>query len=166
MNSSIQVDSMSSKEGREHILSLVNNYIRISEEQIKTGFKKLSKEAEEYILAHDWHGREKSLETAVKKAYILSEGEFLTLEDFDLNRRFLKSIGIGKFVEEKLKGFMKNIKNLESFNLYETVIPEVERALIVMVMNETRWNQTKAARLLGINRNTLRDKIKKLKIKK
>jgi DNA-binding protein Fis len=128
--------------------------------------KELSREAEEYILASDWQGREKVLETAVKKACMLSEGERLTVEDFDLNQRFIKSIGIGRFVEEKLKGFMKNIKNFETFNLYETVIPEVEKALIVMVMKETKWNQTKAARLLGINRNTLRDKIKKLKIKK
>ena len=73
-------------------------------------------------------------------------------------------MGIGKFIEEKLKGFMRNIKNLEKFNLYETVIPEVEKALITMVLKETRGNQIKAAKLLGINRNTLRDKIKKLKI--
>ncbi len=61
---------------------------------------------------------------------------------------------------------MRNIKNLEKFNLYETVIPEVERSLILLVMKETKWNQAKASKLLGINRNTLRDKIKKLKIKK
>jgi len=59
---------------------------------------------------------------------------------------------------------MRNIKNLENFNLYGAVIPEVEKALILMVMKETKGNQTKAAKLLGINRNTLRDRIKKLKI--
>ena len=60
---------------------------------------------------------------------------------------------------------MRNIRKLESFNLYDTVIPEVEKALISMVMKETRGNQLRAAKLLGINRNTLRSKIKKLKIK-
>jgi DNA-binding protein Fis len=44
------------------------------------------------------------------------------------------------------------------------VIPEVERALILMVMKETKDNQIKAAKLLGINRNTLRSKIRKLGI--
>ena len=60
---------------------------------------------------------------------------------------------------------MKNIKNFEKFNLYGTVMPEVEKALILMVIKETNGNQSKAAKLLGINRNTLRDRIKKLKIK-
>jgi DNA-binding protein Fis len=45
------------------------------------------------------------------------------------------------------------------------VIPEVERALILMVMKETQGNQIKTAKLLGINRNTLRSKIRKLGIK-
>ncbi|UCF87765.1 MAG: hypothetical protein JSV71_04715 [Nitrospiraceae bacterium] len=60
---------------------------------------------------------------------------------------------------------MRNIKNLEKFNLYDTVIPEVEKSLILMVMRETRGNQIRAAKLLGINRNTLRSKIKKYRIK-
>ena len=67
-------------------------------------------------------------------------------------------------METRLKGFMRNIKRFEKFNLYEMVIPEVERALILMVMKETKDNQIKAAKLLGINRNTLRSKIRKLGI--
>lgn len=159
-----QVKTTPQKEVYEDILSLAKHYIKEAEEQINTGPKELSKEAEEYILSCDWHGNEKELEIAIKKACILSEGQVLHREDFDLRRRQVKSIG--KVIEERLKGFMRNIKRFEKFNLYETVIPEVERALILMVMKETKWNQTKASKLLGINRNTLRSKIKKLKIKK
>ena len=158
------VKPTASGERREDILSLARHFVKITDEQVHTGPKELSREAEEYLLANDWQGREKELETAVKKACILSEGQVLQKEDFDLGHRQVRSIG--KFIEERLKGFMRNIKSLERFNLYETVIPEVERALILMVMKETKGNQIKAAKLLGINRNTLRDKIKKLKIKK
>ena len=162
----IEVEPPPSQEGREYILAQVKHYIEVAEEQVQTGLKELSKDAEEYLLAHDWQGREQTLENTVKKACILSDGQMLKLEDFDIKDRPIKSIGIGKFVEVKLQGYMRNIKNFEKFNLYETVIPEVEKALILMVMKETKWNQTKAANLLGINRNTLRDKIKKLKISK
>jgi len=150
------------KDRKEVIISLANHFIRMSEEHLGTGNKKISKEAEEYLLTYDWPGEEKELELAVKKACILSEGSVLLPEDFDLKQRQPKSVG--KFVETRLKGFMQNIKRLEKFNLYDMVIPEVEKSLIVMVLKETGGNQIKAASLLGINRNTLRSKIKKLKI--
>jgi DNA-binding NtrC family response regulator len=148
---------------KETILSLAANFIKLAAEQLGTGNKKISKEAEEYLLTYDWPGDEKELEIAVRKACILSEGPVLQAEDFDLTQRQPKSIG--KFVEVRLKGFMQNIKRLEKFNLYDMVIPEVEKSLIVMVLKETNGNQIKAAKLLGINRNTLRSKISKLKIK-
>ena len=160
-----QTKSSFSEGGRADIISLTKHYIKVAEEQINTGPKELSKEAEEYLLTHDWDGNEKEFENVVKKACILSEELILRVEDFDLKLRQTKPIGIGKFIEEKLKGFMRNIRDFEKFNLYETVIPEVEKTLILMVMKETKGNQTKAARLLGINRNTLRKKIQNLKIK-
>ena len=151
------------KERKEEILPLAGQYIKLSSEQMGTESKGLSKDTEEYLMAYDWPGNEKELETAVKKACILSEGPALEIEDFDLKHRQARSIG--KFVESKLKGFMRNIKRFEEFNLYDMVIPEVEKSLIMMVLNETKGNQIKAAQLLGINRNTLRSKIKKLGIK-
>lgn len=162
-NDNTQVGTLPLKALRKDVLSLVRDFIKVAEEQIKTGPRELSQETEEYLLNYDWHGREEELENAVKRACILSDGKVLQIGDFDLRHRQIKSIG--RFIEEKLKGFMKNIKNFEKFNLYGTVMPEVEKALILMVMKETKGNQLKAAKLLGINRNTLRDRIKKLKIK-
>lgn len=159
-----QQESSPLKEGREDIISLAEYFIKIAKEQISSGHTGLSKEVEEHLLSHDWRGSEKELEDAIRKACISSDNQSFKIEDFDLKHGQIKSIGIGRFIEEKLKGFMRNIKNLEKFNLYETVIPQVEKALILMVMKETGGNQTKTAKLLGINRNTLRDKIKKLKI--
>lgn len=152
------------KKDTEDILTLVRQYIKKADEELDTGHKELSRDAIGYLLSCEWKDNEKELKKAVKRACILSEGHILREEDFKSGYRETRSMGIGMFIEEKLRGFMKNIKNFERFNLYETVIPEVEKALITMVMKETEGNQIKAARLLGINRNTLRNKIKKLKI--
>ena len=154
---------MDLKERKEEILALVKQYIKLAEKQIGTEVKDISKDAEEYLLTYDWPGNEKELELAVKRACVLSEGPLIRVEDFDLKHRQARSIG--KFVESRLKGFMRNIKRFEKFNLYEMVIPEVEKSLILMVLKETKGNQIRAARLLGINRNTLRSKINKLGIK-
>jgi len=151
------------KERIEEIIPLARKFIKLAEEQAATGPRELSMEAEDYLLSYQWPGNEKELELAVKRACILSDGPFLQPEDFDLKQRQAKSVG--RFVEARLKGFMRNIKQFESFNLYGMVIPEVEKSLIEMVLRETKGNQIRASKILGINRNTLRSKIKKLSIK-
>jgi len=153
------------KEDDKGILMLVRQYIKKAEEQLGTETKELSEDAIEYLLSFNWKGKEEELERAVKRACILSEGPLLRTEDFKPKSKEIGSMSIGMFIEERLQGFMKNIKNFERFNLYKTVIPEVEKALITMVMKETGKNQVKAAKLLGINRNTLHKKIQNLKIK-
>ena len=153
---------ISLKDRKDEILLLASHFIKLAQEQLNTEYKELSKEPGDYLLTYDWPGGEKELETVIKRACILSDGTVLQIEDFDIKQRQAKSIG--KFVEAKLKGFLRNIKRFEKFNLYDMVIPEVERSLILMILKETNGNQIKAAKLLGINRNTLRSKIKKLKI--
>ena len=48
--------------------------------------------------------------------------------------------------------------------LYRTVLDAIEKPLIEYVLERTEGNQLKASRILGINRNTMRAKIKKLGI--
>lgn len=167
MNSNISADNPETKplpltERKNEIIPLAKRYIKAAASEIRTEDKTLSKEAEKYLLGYDWPGDEKELEITIKRACILSDNPELQLKDFDSSQRQIKSIG--KFMEEKLSGFMQSIKRFDSFNLYNMVIPEVEKSLIMMVLKETRGNQFKAAKLLGINRNTLRSKIKKLGI--
>lgn len=45
-------------------------------------------------------------------------------------------------------------------NLYELVLAEVEAPLLEVVLRQTRGNQTKAAKMLGLSRGTLRKKLK------
>ncbi|MDI6889764.1 MAG: helix-turn-helix domain-containing protein [Thermodesulfovibrionales bacterium] len=75
------------------------------------------------------------------------------------------SCSINEFLEEKLKRYLKELTKLEKSNLYKAVLSEVERSLITIVLKETEGNQLKTAKTLGINRNTLRTKIKEYKIR-
>jgi DNA-binding protein Fis len=86
------------------------------------------------------------------------------MEKKELLKEALNSCSVYDFLEEKLKRYLKKLAKLERPNLYETVISEVEKSLISIVLKETDGNQLKAARALGINRNTLRVKIKEYKI--
>ena len=48
--------------------------------------------------------------------------------------------------------------------IYEMVITTVEKPLLLYIMNKTEGNQSKAAKMLGLNRNTLRKKLKQFNL--
>ena len=62
------------------------------------------------------------------------------------------------------KYFKAHDQRLPPDGLYNRILKEVERPLISLTLNATRGNQLKAAQLLGLNRNTLRKKLKNLDI--
>jgi len=67
-------------------------------------------------------------------------------------------------VADKIREFVRKMANAEQTGLYHLLLAEFERPLIRITLEETRGNQVAAARLLGINRNTLRKKIGELGI--
>jgi two-component system nitrogen regulation response regulator GlnG len=70
-----------------------------------------------------------------------------------------------KTVEAHLKRYFEAHETLPPPGLYHRCMPLVERPLIETTLRAVGGNQIKAARILGINRNTLRKKISELKIK-
>lgn len=74
-----------------------------------------------------------------------------------------ESSGLSASVEKHLRHyFAAHEKHKPSAGLYDLVLQEVERPLLEIVLSECRGNQLKAAALLGLNRNTLRKKIRLL----
>ncbi len=59
-----------------------------------------------------------------------------------------------------LENYFSHLDGHEAFDVYDMVLAEVEAPLLEAVMKYTRKNQTKAATLLGLNRGTLRKKLK------
>ena len=73
--------------------------------------------------------------------------------------------GLAGAVERHISGYFAAHKGgLPAAGLYDRVLREVERPLIVLTLGATRGNQIRAAHLLGLNRNTLRKKIRELDI--
>lgn len=151
------------RERREDILALAKHFLKDAEKRFETGKKELSREAKDLLIKYTWPGNVRELENAIKRACVLSNGTII--EKRDLLLEDASSGSIKEFLEEKLKRYLKEMTEMENCNLYETVVSEVEKALIKIVLNETGDNQLRAAKTLGINRNTLRAKIKEYKIK-
>ena len=68
---------------------------------------------------------------------------------------------IGKTVEKSLDEYFRKLDGEQPHGIYDMVIANVERTLIASVMARTNGNQTQAADMLGMNRNTLRTKLTK-----
>lgn len=64
-------------------------------------------------------------------------------------------------VKRAVTNFFSQLDGQEASEVYEMVLCEVERPLLDIIMQHTRGNQTRAANMLGINRGTLRKKLKK-----
>ena len=64
------------------------------------------------------------------------------------------------FVRQSIEQYFNALNGEQPGDVYEMVIKEVERPLLEVVMREVNGNQSQAARILGINRNTLRKKLK------
>jgi Fis family transcriptional regulator, factor for inversion stimulation protein len=84
------------------------------------------------------------------------------------NGRDLKVNGRGvplrSQAEEALQSYFETLSGHKPARLYELVIREVEEPLFKVVMGHVRGNQSRAATILGINRGTLRKKLKEFGI--
>lgn len=151
------------RERKEDILPLVCYCMDETARKFDTVQKELTKDARDYLLKYEWPGNMRELENMIRKATILSQGP--VVEKKDLLMTDIGSCSIKEFLEEKLKRYLTEMMKLETCNLHGTILAEVERSVIAIVLQETKGNQLKAAKTLGINRNTLRSKIKEYKIR-
>jgi two-component system, NtrC family, nitrogen regulation response regulator GlnG len=160
----VQIPLPPLRDRKEDIPLLIKSFLGETAEKLETGVKDLSKEAKAALLKYDWPGNVRELENVIMRACVLSTGAVIEKKDLLIDEG--SSCSIKEFLEEKLKRYLKDMTKVTNFNLYDTVLSEVEKALISIVLNETNGNQLKTARVLGINRNTLRAKIKEYKIKR
>jgi len=71
-----------------------------------------------------------------------------------------KSAPLCECVTETLIQYFNDLNGERPTELYSFVIAEIERPLLSVVMHKSDSNQSRAAQMLGINRNTLRKKLK------
>ena len=67
---------------------------------------------------------------------------------------------ISACIKKSMDEYFKDLDGEKPCSIYEMVIASVEKPLLETIMKHAQGNQTRAAELLGLNRNTLRKKIK------
>lgn len=145
-------------ERKQDIVPIANMLLQEISSFLSLPLKELSKEAKEAIIEHSWPNNFYQLKQCLTKAYINSRHKKISAKDIfgEFNDKF----SIKNFLESKIGNFLGDFCKIENSNLYDTVVQEVEKALFSLVLAETGNNQLKAAKILGINRNTLSKKLK------
>ena len=125
--------------------------------------------------AHTWPGNVRELENLVRRLAALNREDVLSeamvaaeLASFAPPPALDGAADprqLAEMVERYLADYFGGYgKSLPPPNLYDRILHEIERPLLLAALTATRGNQIKAADLLGLNRNTLRKKIRDLDI--
>jgi two-component system nitrogen regulation response regulator GlnG len=163
------------RERSEDIGDLVRHFLRQAARE-GLGQKSIETAAIDRLKAHPWPGNVRELENFVRRLVALYPQELLTrpiveqeLAEASPPRAAEKSTepkDLSEVVERYLAGYFATFgKELPPPGLYDRVIREVEQPLLSAALAATRGNQIRAAELLGLNRNTLRSRIKALDIR-
>jgi two-component system nitrogen regulation response regulator GlnG len=134
--------------------------------------KTLDHAAMERLKAHRWPGNVRELENLVRRLAALYSDEVIgvdaieaELADTSPPETDREDDGLGPSVERHLRAYFgAHGQALPAPGLFDRVMREVERPLISLTLDATRGNQIRAAEVLGVNRNTLRKKIRDLHI--
>lgn len=157
----------------DDISDLAHHFLRKAEEQGLPA-KRFEADAIKRMQNYQWPGNVRELENFVQRITALHPEENITRACVEEELMSTNSPGEPLITEEKsLPDYVANhLQNyfstfgadLPPVGLYDRVIKEVEKPLILAALAATNGNQIKASELLGINRNTLRKKIRELEI--
>src|SRR5258708_4628147 len=167
------------RERLDDIPELANHYLRAATaDGLPT--KVLSPQAMARLKQHRWPGNVRELVNLVRRLSALYSEEVIGVETIEAELADAISAveqgpaagdaaagdaSLGDAVDRHLQAlFSAHGDRLPPDGMYDRVISEVERPLLSLVLGATRGNQLRAARLLGLNRNTLRKKIKDLDV--
>ncbi len=154
----IKLNLPSLNERPEDIPLLAECFIRRYSPQMGKTIKGVTEEFIEKLVNYSWPGNVRELENTIRKAIALTKTNHLTSYDLELVERSLEKNGDeNTFIESLKEKTRKLIKTKE--NIYSNLIKEIEPVILHQTLEATENNQSKASRILGISRLTLRKKL-------
>ncbi len=137
--------------------------------------KTIDAAAMERLKQHRWPGNVRELENLIRRLSALYSQEVIGIDIIEAeladaapavtSESAPADESLGAAVDRHLKAYFGAHKDgLPPAGVYDRILREVERPLLSLTLSATRGNQIKAAQLLGLNRNTLRKKIRELDI--
>jgi DNA-binding NtrC family response regulator len=147
----LSVDVPPLRERKDDIPVLINFFLKKHTRNTSRLVRGFTPETKRMMLEYSWPGNVRQLESAIERAILLCEGDQITVDDLPLEVR--------QEARPAAEGAFKLPAEGISFE-------DVERDLITQAMEQTDYNITKAAKLLGLTFRTLQYRLEKFGIKK
>ncbi|HEX2768551.1 MAG TPA: sigma-54 dependent transcriptional regulator [Geobacteraceae bacterium] len=158
----------------EDIPLLVNLFVNMFSRKYGKKIKGMAPEALDMLISHQWEGNIRELKNVINSATVFCKGEILMPEDFESlhqSKAGKKEMCLEGIVDDYYTVFWNILEPMfdrvclkNKGTVYDNINMGLEKALIHMAMEKSSQNQVLAAKLLGISRNTLRDRLERYKI--
>lgn len=135
------------RERNDDIIILAKHFLQKFNTEFGKNIRQISEQVEKMLLDYSWHGNVRELRNVIERAVLLSSGDTLSPEHVMI-------------CPEKKEYVDAPEPVLESRS-----VADMEKVLIGKVLKETSWRRTEAAKILGINRTTLYNKIREYGLK-
>lgn len=146
------------RERKEDIALLADYILNMLSQRYDSTLATLSDSARAELQAYDFPGNVRELENTLERALALCEDNIIENDDLQLEK---SDTGETKQINQKSS---EGISIQQAFGDLEGFLEDLEREAINSALEQTRWNKTAAAELLGISFRTIRYKIKKYNI--
>ncbi|MGH8013775.1 MAG: sigma-54-dependent transcriptional regulator [Candidatus Binataceae bacterium] len=154
------------RERREDIAELTDYFVNKAAREMGAPARLVGRDARARLQSYDWPGNVRELENAVLRAALLAPGSTIRAEDIELGRAshgraptHESRASLRELIGQRISEMLDEADGTAPRDLYERIVAELERPLIEQALRRAGGNQVHAARILGLNRNTLRKKL-------
>ncbi|MDW8304547.1 MAG: sigma-54 dependent transcriptional regulator [Acidobacteriota bacterium] len=141
----IEINLPPLRERKEDIPLLAKHFVKKIAKEQNAPEKSIPREVMLALMAYDWPGNIRELETAIERAFILSQDEHIELES----------------LPKKIIEHSQNSSEIRDPLGYRPTLEEIEKRYILEVLKSTNYDKVEAAQILGIDLSTLYRKLKK-----
>lgn len=159
-----RIDLPALRERRADIMMFAEHFLEIANRQLEKDVLGFDEEVKDKLKDYYWHGNLRELQNVVKRAVLLTQGDYVTADVLPheiVSPTYISAEESAGFVVDAIRpGSPPILQQPSQGGNLKSVSESAERAAILKVLEKTGYNKTKAAEVLNIDRKTLYNKLK------